>query len=1052
MEGNYAGYPTSFRSSVFGLIVHNNPSVIEIAQRAEKILARFFVALFILSLVAGNIWAEDVLRNNDVLLYNKGLATHLDKLPFKQTHLSLLAKGFQQAVEGLREVLVVQIKEGSSIPTQTLFEIEGKMQLIKTIDVDIMAALEMEGNELKEKGFSLEVQKRHEEFMHTYQIKAARLMGYLDSIMSSTTGDTDSVVQEALNFIDQDLLSKIPSIAPLSPELAPVSTQPDECWRREKGIIIDKDATFSDVSFPLSQIIDLKTTGVPLSMDNDSFSSGEAKAPPLSSSASPVLGQYDLAETRDIWFTQEIKDLATSLDHDPVKMFEWVHNNIDYLPYYGSYKGSQHTLLERSGNDWDMCSLLMALYRASNIPCRYKRASIRMDAQTLQNWLGVKDVNTAADVLWEAYVPISPIWDTNKNLIGLSLEHVIVDAYLSYGNYRGNINDSSEGMWIQLDPSFKGYEYIEGNDKVKDVVFDREGYLSGTTTLSPIKYYKQQIVSQGISIEDTKRKRSIKQERFEILPSGLPYYGNKPYYKATGYIGSPLSRLTINHRVRVEITSSRTYITQQMTDVPGLYGKRLTIIYRAASPEDQRLIDEGKIHLAELQADMRADGELIASSFCRGGLRIGETEELKLYFIPPNPGIGAAGLTYRDDLGERQYLGYPHPLYAGAIHNLSFDMAGDAARLVHNRLEEFIQKESDDENVLSDEVMGELLYLAGLKYLQDTETEINELASLNGYINHRRIWSALTVQRVKPVILAGLPTYLELTTNLINAAVPNSYSDLSFAIDGRTSRDGEIKRLGMMNASFYEHKLWEDVVGIEAISTIKALQYAKSIGITIHTIDASNIEEIEQLNLSNERKQELRELLDTNKHPGYRLIIPHSEFSYEDWTGIGYIWEHVEGGWGGYFISGGVNGGETVWAAERSVWETRKTDDALWEKVVKKVGKIVKPIEYGQATGIGAQKAVKMLGKRIMNKLIECNEGELKNKTAHEKFQEYAKALDDCKKDGTGDSSDIGTMLQAVRMIDANNGSELYRRVLMDSWLNIINAILIAAGKEAITP
>jgi hypothetical protein len=345
-------------------------------------------------------------------------------------------------------------------------------------------------------------------------------------------------------------------------------------------------------------------------------------------------------------------------------------------------------------------------------------------------------------------------------------------------------------MWIELDASFKKYEYIEGNDTAKGVVFDREGYLSGTTTLSPIEYYKQQLVNQGIPIEDIKRKRLIKQERFEVLPSGLPYYGDKPYYKMVGSIGSQLSRLNINHRVRVEITSSKTFITQQITDVPGLYGKRLTIIYRAASDEDQRLIDEGKIHLAELKADMKADGELIASSFGRSSLRIGETEELRLHFIPPNPGIRVKDLIYRDELGERQYLGYPHPLYAGAVHNLSFDMAGDASRLIHNRLEGFFQKEFNDENVLSDEVMGELLYLAGLKYFQDTETEINELASLNGYINHRRIWSALTVQKVRPVIIAGLPTYLELTTNLINAVVSDSYSDLSFAIDGNTNRDG----------------------------------------------------------------------------------------------------------------------------------------------------------------------------------------------------------------------------------------------------------------------
>jgi hypothetical protein len=63
--------------------------------------------------MAGNIWAEDVSGNKDILPYSKGLAAHIEKLPFKQTHLSLSAKGFEQAVKGLREVLVYKLKKAA---------------------------------------------------------------------------------------------------------------------------------------------------------------------------------------------------------------------------------------------------------------------------------------------------------------------------------------------------------------------------------------------------------------------------------------------------------------------------------------------------------------------------------------------------------------------------------------------------------------------------------------------------------------------------------------------------------------------------------------------------------------------------------------------------------------------------------------------------------------------------------------------------------------------------------------------------------------------------
>ncbi|MEK7814048.1 MAG: hypothetical protein AAB296_09825, partial [Candidatus Desantisbacteria bacterium] len=156
------------------------------------------------------------------------------------------------------------------------------------------------------------------------------------------------------------------------------------------------------------------------------------------------------------------------------------------------------------------------------------------------------------------------------------------------------------------------------------------------------------------------------------------------------------------------------------------------------------------------------------------------------------------------------------------------------------------------------------------------------------------------------------PTYLELTTNLINTIIPDDYADVLYAIDGKTGGKGDIRRLFMMNASFHEHNIWEDVVGVEAISTIKALQYAKTIGIPIHTITWNNQSEIDQLDLDYQYKQHLRELLNPEKHPGYRIIIPHSKFTYHDWTGIGYIWEHIENGYGGYFIEGELRGGETV--------------------------------------------------------------------------------------------------------------------------------------------
>jgi RHS repeat-associated protein len=63
--------------------------------------------------------------------------------------------------------------------------------------------------------------------------------------------------------------------------------------------------------------------------------------------------------------TPQIQALAQSLQtNNWANLFSYVQQNIRYVPYFGSKKGAQLTLLEKSGNDFDQCALLVALLRA----------------------------------------------------------------------------------------------------------------------------------------------------------------------------------------------------------------------------------------------------------------------------------------------------------------------------------------------------------------------------------------------------------------------------------------------------------------------------------------------------------------------------------------------------------------------------------------------------------------------------------------------------------------------------------------------------------------
>ncbi|MBL4665766.1 MAG: hypothetical protein JKY04_00200, partial [Sneathiella sp.] len=57
--------------------------------------------------------------------------------------------------------------------------------------------------------------------------------------------------------------------------------------------------------------------------------------------------------------------LAEALDNDPRRMYQFVRNYFEYVPYYGALKGPYLTLHERAGNDFDQASVLIELLRAA---------------------------------------------------------------------------------------------------------------------------------------------------------------------------------------------------------------------------------------------------------------------------------------------------------------------------------------------------------------------------------------------------------------------------------------------------------------------------------------------------------------------------------------------------------------------------------------------------------------------------------------------------------------------------------------------------------------
>jgi RHS repeat-associated protein len=162
----------------------------------------------------------------------------------------------------------------------------------------------------------------------------------------------------------------------------------------------------------------------------------------------------------------EIVTLAASLKCDLDLIFEYVHNNIEYEPLFGSNKGALGTLLDQRGNDIDQAQLFVALLNAAGISqTNFIYGYITLTGtKTLgctttpiasaPGWLGVKNDGTAiTDEFVFGGIPIGPggasIDGVDGTILCIDVAHVWVQVTIAGTNY-------------VFDPSFKQHVVSSG--------------------------------------------------------------------------------------------------------------------------------------------------------------------------------------------------------------------------------------------------------------------------------------------------------------------------------------------------------------------------------------------------------------------------------------------------------------------------------------------------------------------------------------------------------------------------------------------------------------
>src|SRR5262249_12884121 len=84
----------------------------------------------------------------------------------------------------------------------------------------------------------------------------------------------------------------------------------------------------------------------------------------------------------------EIVELTRALWNDPDLIYQYVFNNIETLPQYGSLKGPVGALIDGKGTAFDQAELMFELLKQAGYTPTYQFGTIHLTADQLSNWLG----------------------------------------------------------------------------------------------------------------------------------------------------------------------------------------------------------------------------------------------------------------------------------------------------------------------------------------------------------------------------------------------------------------------------------------------------------------------------------------------------------------------------------------------------------------------------------------------------------------------------------------------------------------------------------------
>lgn len=842
----------------------------------------------------------------------------------------------------LEQHLAARASESMTDKLKTLFSDSPKVKAEKAVAETLLASRAQLQDEAKQQDQELAATResllkkhlpavilaRHDAAVQTIAQRRAELYSQLDRLQQAQAKDDDAARRQVLDVIDQKL----------------------EAWGGKQQVKTDyKHLPWGS---PDSKVRAPHDSKVAYSLNLEMFGIKplQVAGPIPPGTVLPVLPQLpaapqpgDLAETEDIQLTPAIRAKAAELHHNPAEINRWVHDNIEYIPTYGSIQGADYTLQTKRGNAFDTSSLLIGLLRASGIPARYVYGTVEVPIEQAKNWVGgVTSPDAVLNLMGQGGIPNTGLTLGGK-IVAVRMEHVWVEAFVDFVPSRG-VKNKVPDTWVPMDASFKQYAYTAPLNWKQSLPFDAQAIIQGAQQGSVIngeagyvQNIDQQVVRQGLS-DYAARVESFVSEN-ESLTVGK-VVGGKSISPAKELMLSqvlPIKLITVAADLQLLPESMRHYFDYhyyesdfaKLSDspemslrisLPKLAGKSLALSFKPASTVDEDVIysyfprshDDGTPidpsempsglpgYLVKVTPEISLDGQVVAAGT---SVALGSDVFTAASIQSPNSSLNGVISENLLSAGEYHAIAVTGNGYSSAEYAKDEAKAGAARGMLERDMVEGLSRHDQT---------GLILQTVAKSYFSINDTE-NRSAARGAGIAFYRLPSFGTFSTTFETVYSwGVPRLVKVSgvtmdMDRVTSAVV-SLGENSEAVKGWNQEVGA--QLSANEHRVPEYVLGADVTVQDGMSAVKALQIAAAQGQRIYMISSANSQEaISALNLSSDVENEVALAV----FNGLKVVVSQNNIQSNGWTGVGYIITDPSTGTGAYKISGGHNGGRKVW-------------------------------------------------------------------------------------------------------------------------------------------